>query len=275
MMTRYRQFKHRVFEVLEPGDKERRLGWLFEHLIVFLILLSVLMVVLESFEGFYAAHRLLSDITEYITIFVFTLEYVLRIWTAEFEFPAHKPWVASYLYIVSPLALIDLLAILPFYLPMLITVDLRFLRILRLMRILRILKLSRYSHALNLIRVTLKKKREELLITVAMMFLLLLVASTLMYDIEHEAQPDAFPNIIASFWWAVATLTTVGYGDVYPVTGWGRLLSGIIAVLGIGLVALPTAIISTSFLEELKMKLDPNQKEESPNYCPHCGKKLR
>lgn len=103
-------------------------------------------------------------------------------------------------------------------------------------------------------------------------FLLVLIASSLMYYIENDIQPDMFPDILSSFWWAVATLTTIGYGDVYPVTGWGRVLSGIIAILGIGLVALPTGIISSGFIEELSKK--KTHKNEGIKYCPYCGNKL-
>lgn len=104
--------------------------------------------------------------------------------------------------------------------------------------------------------------------TIFVVFLLILVSSSIMYFVENEVQPDAFPNILHSFWWAIETLTTVGYGDIYPVTGLGKLISGIIAMLGIGLVALPTGIITSGFHEELT-------KNRKHNFCPHCGEKLK
>ena len=120
-----------------------------------------------------------------------------------------------------------------------------------------------------------RERRDELLITVMMTALVLLVASILMYYIEGEAQSDKFPNILSSLWWAVVTLTTIGYGDVVPVTGWGRLLSGLVAVMGIGLVAVPTGIVSSGFIEELaKRRRNDGDGEAADGFCPHCGAPL-
>ena len=167
------------------------------------------------------------------------------------------------------MAIIDLLAILPFYLPFIIPVDLRFLRMLRLLRLLRILKLNRYNDSMDIIIKIFKREKEKLITTFFVMAILILFSSSLMYYVENEAQPDKFPNIVASLWWAVATLTTVGYGDIYPITSLGKLFSGVIALLGIGLVALPTGIISSGFITEVN-----NNKAEKEKTCPHCGGKL-
>ena len=133
---------------------------------------------------------------------------------------------------------------------------------------MRILKINRYNNSLNLIWTVFKEKKAELAITGFITLLILIIASFLMYYIEGQAQPDKFPNIIASFWWAIATLTTVGYGDVYPITGFGKFVSGLIAVLGIGLVALPTGLVSAGFME----KIGKSDKESKK--CPHCGKEV-
>ena len=119
----------------------------------------------------------------------------------------------------------------------------------------------------------LRTKKEELLVTVFVTFLLLMLASATMYYLETDAQPEEFPNIVAAFWWGIATLTTVGYGDVYPITATGKILSAIIALLGIGLVALPTGIVSSGFMEEIQSSRQGNSTRRS-TYCPHCGKKL-
>lgn len=155
-------------------------------------------------------------------------------------------------YVLSPMALIDLFAIMPFYLPMILPVDLRFLLMLSLTRLLRIFKLNRYSESLNMLGRVLKREREQFILTVFITFPILPLVSALMYNVEHEVQPEVFPNILAVFWWAVETLTTVGYGDVYPVTAMGKLLSGVIALLGIGLVALSTGILSSGLMAELE-----------------------
>ena len=163
--------------------------------------------------------------------------------------------------------MVDLLSVLPFYLPYFIKIDLRVIRVLRLFRLLRLLKLNRHSKSLNLIVTVFKKTKSDILVTVFIVSFLLIVAATLMYDIENEAQPDAFSNIGEALWWSVATLTTVGYGDIYPITGLGKLLSGVIALLGIGIVALPTGIISSAYIDEIQAK------NKSVN-CPHCGEGL-
>jgi voltage-gated potassium channel len=194
---------------------------------------------------------------ELISVVIFTLEYLWRLKVA-------KKWSR---FAFSFFGLIDLIAILPFYLPMLIKLDLRFVRILRLSRIFRIFKVARYAKSMQLVGLVLKEKKEALALTLFLTFIMLLVASSLMYEVEHRVQPDKFTDIFSSFWWAVATLTTIGYGDIYPMTTIGRFLSGVIALLGIGLVALPTGIIGSGFIEILERK-----KTQSKIYCPHCGK---
>ncbi len=258
-MTRKRI--HEIINKAENGDKASKV---FDCVILSLIGLTIAAVVLQSFRELNALYSNWFTLFEYISIAIFTLEYLLRLWTADLSHPEHPPMKVRLKYLFSFMALVDLLAILPFYLPMIISIDLRFLRMLRLTRLFRVFKLNRYSRALNLIGKVFKEKKEELLSTVFIMLLLILISSTLIYHIESEQQPEMFPNIIASFWWAVATLTTVGYGDIYPITGAGKILASIIAITGIGLVALPTGIISSGFMDEIKKR--------KGHTCPHCGK---
>ncbi len=169
---------------------------------------------------------------------------------------------------VSPLALVDLIAVLPFYLPALLgNVDLRFIRILRLIRLVRVMKLGHYSKSLTHVSHVIKKKRSELAASLFILAILLLFSSTVMYYVEHESQPQAFRSIPAAFWWGIETLTTVGYGDVAPITPLGKVCAAIIAILGIGLFGLPTALIATGFMEEVQHKRDRQ-------LCEECGKKL-
>jgi voltage-gated potassium channel len=168
---------------------------------------------------------------------------------------------------VSPGALIDLVAFLPFYIPFFIEVDLRTLRILRLLRFLRVLKMGRYTKASKIISSVLHAKREELLISFLITIFSIIAASTVMFFVEHEAQPQAFASIPAAMWWSVTTLTTVGYGDVVPITNWGKLFSGIISLLGFGLFALPAGILASGFSREFS-------KTEKKHFCPHCGHEL-
>lgn len=162
--------------------------------------------------------------------------------------------------------LLDLFAFLPFYVPFLIKFDLRFLRIFRLFRLFRIFKLGRYSYALKTIGNVIKSKKEELLISLFVLFILLIFSSCLMYYIENEFQPDKFKNVFDAMWWSVATLTTVDYGDVYPVTYLEKLLGSFISLLGIGFFALPTGIIASGFAEEIR-----NKKKRKKAKCPFCG----
>jgi voltage-gated potassium channel len=172
------------------------------------------------------------------------------------------------------MSIIDLLAILPAYLP-LIGVDLRFIRVLRLMRLARALKLGRYSDAIGVLSNVLRRRRDELAVMVMVLAILLVLSSGLIYYAEHDAQPEAFSSIPASLWWSVITLTTIGYGDLYPVTVVGKLIGGVIAVAGIGIVALPTAIIASAFAEELRQrKRNDTSIPAKSGYCPHCGESL-
>lgn len=282
-MSRYHALRRRTYEVLEKGAAADRLSGAVDSILIGLILANMAAVVLESFAGLHARFAAWFELLEVVSVALFTVEFALRLWTSDFLRPHRSRLGAAGRFLVSPIGIIDLLAILPFYLPFLIPVDLRAVRILRLVRFLRLLKLTRYTRSVMTLGAVVRERRHELLVAVFLTALLLMLASTLMYYLESQVQPEAFPNIVASLWWAVATLTTIGYGDVYPVTGLGRLLSGIIAVLGIGLVALPTAIISSGFAEAVaraKPAAGPPQpppQQSAPGdraVCPHCGRPL-
>jgi voltage-gated potassium channel len=264
------KLKKIILDIIEPNKNNQLLSKIFDYGLITLILLNVLAIVAESFLSIKIKYNSYFEKFELISVIIFTIEYILRLWTSDIKYNFGKLKSRIY-FIFTLLALIDLLAILPFYLPMLIKIDLRFIRILRLIRLFRIFKLNRYSSSINLIFFVIKKKKEELVSTLFLTFLLLMISSTLIYYIENEVQPDKFKNILASFWWAIATLTTVGYGDIYPITTLGKILSGFIALLGIGLVALPTGIISSGFIEQIKQK---KENKNETQRCPHCGKKI-
>ncbi len=234
-----------------------------------LIILNVIMLILESYEEYRLDFGLFFQIIEVISVIIFTIEYLCRLWTANLQDKFDRSRLK---FALSPLGIIDLIAILPFYLPMLFPIDLRIVRILRLMRLVRIFKLGRFSKSLKTINEVLKETRDDLSITLFVIFILLVLSSTLMFYVEGEAQPDKFASIGHSFWWAIATLTTVGYGDVYPVTAAGKLLSAIIAIVGIGFIALPTGIISSAFVE--KINKETNGEKKVTCQCPNCGTKF-
>jgi voltage-gated potassium channel len=272
----YLRIKQTVFSVIQPAEKGNVASKIFDLFIMALIFISIASVFIMTFDISKETAHLLNEL-EKAAIIVFSAEYLLRIWTANMLYPELSPARARLKYIFSGMALIDLAAILPFYLPMLLPVNLVGIRAVRLVRLLRIFKLNRYSDALSSICEVFRKKLHEILAALFFVVLLLTIASLLIYYAEHDAQPDKFPNAFSGLWWAVATLTTVGYGDIYPVTVVGRLLGAVIAVLGIGMVAVPTSILSSGFMEVLSQKngdAEGGEKKEKPVYCPHCGKKL-
>ena len=239
-----------------------------------LIILNVISLILESYKDIRSQFGGFLEIFEIISVIIFTIEYLLRLWTSNLNENYLGTSISKrFKFGFSTLGLVDLVAILPFYIPFLIPFDLRIVRILRLFRLLRIFKLGRYSKSLKTINSVLKETKSELAITIFVAFILLVFSSTLMYYIENDVQPENFASIGHSFWWAVATLTTVGYGDVYPLTGLGKVLSAIIALIGIGFIALPTGIISSAFIE--KIQEQKRKKEKHSCTCPNCGTEIK
>ncbi len=227
----------------------------FDIFIMTLILLNVAAVILETVKGFYLPYKQVFLVFEYFSVAVFSVEYLLRLWTITENEKYCHPVLGRAKWVVSFIAIIDLLAILPFYLPLFLAIDGRFLRILRLFRIVRIFKMGRYSKAFNMISKVVGERKEELLVTLTIVIVMLILASSLMYYVENEAQPEAFESIPSTMWWGVATLTTVGYGDVYPITPLGRMLGAFIAILGVGIFALPAGIVAGGFESEINKKL--------------------
>lgn len=254
---------HRILHEMPPGDDTARL---VNAVLLTLITLNVAAFVIETVEPVYRWAPRAFALFEFVSVAVFTLEYLARVWscTASAEFAGGLR--GRLRFVRTPMAVVDLLAVAPYWLPM-VGLDLRVIRALRLGRIFRVLKLGRYSLALQTFGRVLVRKREELTTVLFVIGLLLLLAASLMYFAEHEVQPEKFGSIPESMWWGIATLTTVGYGDVYPVTPLGRVLGAIIAVLGIGMFALPTGILGAAFVEDL-------QRNSSGACCPHCGGRL-
>ena len=256
----YRKLKRVVFEVIQPAENGRFASRIFDLVIMFFILLSVSCVFIATFDLPQIQNDL--ELIETISVIIFSVEYLLRIWTADLLYPGTGFFRSRVKYVFSPMALIDLLAILPFYLPMILPINLIGIRAVRLVRLLRLFKLNRYSDALVSIGQVFKSKAREIFASLFfVLILLVVVASLLIYYAEHDAQPKQFQNAFSGLWWAVATLTTVGYGDIYPITATGRVLGAVIAILWIGMVAVPTGILSAGFVEVLEKKNGNNPKE--------------
>lgn len=269
------EIRRRVHAVMERG--EGGLGRVFAAGIMLLIALNVVAVMADTVAWIAREHGPLLQAIEVASVAVFTVELLVRLWccTADPRF-AH-PVLGRLRYLIQPLTLIDLVAILPFYLPLLLP-DLRFARALRLLRLLRMLKFGRYSDTVRTLGKVLVSKREDLAIGAFTVSIVLVVSSCLMFYVENEAQPEAFSSIPATMWWGIATLTTVGYGDIYPITPLGRFLGAFIALSGVGLVALPAGILAAGFTEEMQRRREEKAAagatDGEPRRCPHCDGEL-
>lgn len=255
--------KQKILRTLDKADENDLASKRFDQFIMGLILLNVAAVIVETVDSIHEKYELFFEYFEIFSVIIFSIEYVIRVWACTAIDKYKHPILGRLKYMVSVSAIIDLLAILPFYLPYLINhADGRIIRVLRLFRLFRIFKLGRYSQAFSLISNVVKKRREELVVTLSLLIILLIFASTLMYYIEYEPDKPGFQSIPETMWWGVATLTTVGYGDVYPVTALGKLLGAIIAILGVGLFALPAGIVAAGFESELSNRKKKGKDKE-------------
>lgn len=265
----YLNARRRTREIMAHSKANDAVSRVFDTFIVGLIVLNVAAMIVESVEQVRSLAPAWFTAFEYFSVAVFSLEYVLRIWSCVEEPQYAGPIRGRVRFAVSPLAIVDALAVLPFYLPF-FSVDLRVLRMFRLfriMRIMRIAKLARYSESLQMLLRVVKSRKEPLISAGLILLILLVVAASMMYYAEHDAQPEVFSSIPAAMWWAAVTLTTVGYGDAYPITAIGKVIASIIAMLGIGMFALPCGILGAAFLEDLDSRRKSRQ-------CPHCGKEI-
>lgn len=260
--------KRRVREILMiPSALDDVAGRAFDAFIITLIVLNTLAVIVETIPGVTTGYEAWFLAFEWFSVVVFGTEYVLRVWsiTAEPQY-AHPVW-GRLRWMATPFAILDVLAILP---ALLFAVDLRFLRVLR---VLRVLKIGRYSESLRILTDVMRRSRRELVTSLFLVGLALLLTSSFMYYAEREAQPDAFSSIPAAMWWGIVALTTTGYGDIVPITAWGRVLGGMTAILGVATIALPVGILSSSFVQELEARR--KKKGAESIQCPHCGKDIK
>jgi voltage-gated potassium channel len=259
-----KKIKRRVYSLIRDDDVNNLAASVVDGVIIFLILINVALIITDTFRGLPASVHRVFHYVELTSVVIFTVEYLLRVWISDLSHPAKTRWRSLLRYALSPSAIIDLLSILPFYLPFIFPIDMRVLRLLRIM------KVNRYTDAFSTVGNVVRRKSAQLMSSVIVMLIMMIISSVLMYNIESGAQPEVFKNAFSGLWWAIATLTTVGYGDIYPITILGKLLGAIIALLGVGLVAVPTGIISAGFVEQTT----DNKPRDDKQYCPHCGKKI-
>ncbi|OPX67303.1 MAG: Voltage-gated potassium channel [Methanoregulaceae archaeon PtaB.Bin056] len=273
--------KRRVYHVLEPGYDQTGAGAFFDRFfdvfITLVILVSIAVMVLSSVKTLDARYGMAFDIIFFFTTIVFSVEYPLRLWSCTADPRYGSPVRGRLAWMVTPFALIDLIVVLPFYLEIFMGIDLTGLVVLR---VFRIFKLIRYSDSINMIVRVVKAQRDMLITAYLVLFIALISASTLMFQIEQPGQPEVFTSIPATMWWGIVTLTTVGYGDMVPLTNAGKVLGGCITLLGIGIFALPAGILASGFTQELerrtRAKMNERQEHRGERYlCPHCKAEIR
>lgn len=240
--------KKRIFDVIQIGNKTDLISTTFDVVISVLIFLSIGVTFLQTFDEL-AAIRPFLAVIEFATIIVFLVEYLLRLWTAVYLYPDKTAWRATISFAVSFYGIVDLLTIVSFFVPFLFSNGFVALKMLRVIRILRLFRLNTSYDAFNVITDVLRDKRDQIISSVALILMLMFMSSLCMYSLEHEAQPENFSNAFSGIWWSVSTLLTVGYGDIYPITIGGRIMAIVFAFLGVGMVAIPTGIISAGFVE--------------------------
>jgi len=264
------KFKKRLYEIIFEADT--RAGKIFDEILLVIILISIGIVMLESISSIRTKHLELLKILEWTITIIFTVEYLARLWVTE------KPIK----YFLSFYGLIDLLAILPTYVGLFVTggQSLIVIRALRLLRVFRILKLGRYTKAGRLIAGGIWRSREKIIVFVLFVFTLAIIIGTLIYLIEGEEH--GFKDIPTSIYWAIVTLTTVGYGDLSPTTGLGQFLASFVMILGYSIIAVPTGIITASLLEkhdymntQICSKCMFDRHDDDALFCKKCGSSLK
>lgn len=254
--------KRKVFDVIQIGNKDTFICTTSDIIITAAILLNLTALFFETFEASKPYHNILQSV-EWITILIFTIEYILRLWTSEYLYPDIPPLRAAFRFIFSFSGLIDLISFLPFYLPFFFPAGTVAFRMFRIVRIFRLFQINANSDAFNVISDVFEAKKNQLISSVFIIFVIITASSLCMYSLEHPVQPHSFKNAFSGLWWSVSTLTTVGYGDIYPITALGQILGILITFLGIGIIAIPTGIISAGFVEHYtKVQNAPNKGDE-------------
>mgnify|MGYP002633887137 FL=1 len=266
--------RQRVWELLDVSEDPQSgvADWDWVDVILLaLILLNVVAVILETVKSFQLRFGTAFRVFEVISVGVFSVEYAARIWACTADPRYRQPIIGRLRYVSGFDGVVDLLAILPFYITLALpaaALDLRILRVLRLLRFARVLKLGRYSDSLGRMKRVIGARRGDLGVALAAVGVVLILASSAIYYVEVDTQPDVFTSIPAAMWWGISALTTVGYGDITPVTPLGKFLGGIIQLLGIAIFALPAGIIAAGYEEESR------RNAAGPGICKSCGRPL-
>ena len=247
-MDKLAKIKKRVFEIIQIGNQADIPSLIFDVFIVCVILLNIAVTFCQTFTQL-ARFGALMQTVELITIIIFTVEYILRLWTAQYLYPDMGQGRARLKFAVSFYGIVDLLTVLPYFPPFVFPSGAVAFRMFRVVRILRLFRINAKYDAFHVVTTVLKEKKNQLMYSIFLVLVLMMASSLCMYGLEHEAQPEHFSNAFSGIWWSVSTLLTVGYGDIYPITVGGQIMAIVIAFLGVGMVAIPTGIISAGFVE--------------------------
>ena len=242
--------RKRVFEIVEIGAADDALSRGYDFFGSLVVVLALAASVAATFDGAEVRCGVLLNTVEIVTSAFFAVDYVLRVWTARCLYPTLTPGKATVRYVSSIGGLIDLVSFLPTFLPVFFPSGMVAFRMFRVVRIFRLFRINAYYDSLHVITEVLRGKRQQLLSSVFIILTLMLASSLCMYSLEHEAQPEVFRNAFSGIWWSVSTLLTVGYGDIYPITTAGKVFGIVITFLGVGMVAIPTGIISAGFVDQ-------------------------
>lgn len=244
-MQKNKKWKKRIFDIIQIGNRGDIPSRMFDIFIAIVILLNISVLFLETFEQLQKYTELFKQV-EFVTVIIFCIEYILRIWTADELYPNLKKGKAIGKFLVSFDGIVDLLTIMPFF----VFSGFVAFRMLRVVRIFHLFRINATYDSFHVITSVLYTKRNQIFSSCFILLILLMASSLGMYSAEHEAQPEVFDNAFSGLWWSVSTILTVGYGDIYPITVMGRVMGIIIAILGVGVVAIPTGIISAGFVEQ-------------------------
>ena len=242
--------RRRIFEIVEIGAADDLLSRGYDFFGSLVVVLALAASVAATFDGAEERCGVLLNTVEIVTSAFFAVDYVLRVWTARCLYPTLTPGKATVRYVSSVGGLIDLVSFLPTFLPVFFPSGMVAFRMFRVVRIFRLFRINAYYDSLHVITEVLRGKRQQLLSSVFIILTLMLASSLCMYSLEHDAQPEVFRNAFSGIWWSVSTLLTVGYGDIYPITTAGKIFGIVITFLGVGMVAIPTGIISAGFVDQ-------------------------
>ena len=264
MAAREKSVKKRIYDIIQIGNVGDWPSRLFDIFITVAIFVSVTAAILSTYTEL-SRYEGILDAIELVTVIIFTVEYILRLWTADIMYSGKSGLMARLTFAFSVTGIVDFLTFFPYYLPIVFPAGIVAFRVFRVIRIFRLFKINSRYDAFNVIIDVLKEKRKQIFSSVIMVLILMVASSLCMYSMEHEAQPDKFKNAFSGIWWSTSTLLTIGYGDIYPVTVGGKIMAIVISFLGVGMVAIPTGIISAGFVESYtKINKIVFKEEEKP-----------